>query len=111
MPIALGFAYTEKLKKSNTPVICILGDGELQEGQTWESIQTCVHHKIDNLWAIMDVNDQQCVGAMSDVMDVGDIAKKIESFGAKAIKIEWSVSWVLTPLIFVKFSQVLIFFH
>ena len=82
-----GLAFGRKLKGENGKVCVFMSDGELQEGQTWESIQTCVHHKIDNLWAIMDVNDQQCDGAMSDVMDVGDIAKKIESFGAKAIEV------------------------
>ncbi len=82
-----GLAYGRKLKGETGNVCVFMSDGELQEGQTWESIQTCVHHKIDNLWAIMDVNAQQCDGAMSDVMDVGDIAKKIESFGAKVVEV------------------------
>ncbi len=64
-----------------------MSDGELQEGQVWEALQTCVHHKIDNLWAIVDVNEQQVNGTMKDVMDIGDIAKKIESFGAVVAEI------------------------
>ena len=65
-----------------------MSDGELQEGQIWEGIQASVHHGIDNLWAIVDVNSQQVDGAMKDVMDVGDIVKKINSFGAVGIEID-----------------------
>jgi transketolase len=65
-----------------------MSDGELQEGQIWEALQASVHHGIDNLWGIMDVNSQQVDGAMSDVMDVGDIEKKINSFGALAIEVD-----------------------
>jgi transketolase len=48
-----------------------MSDGEVQEGQTWEAIQCAAHHGIDNLYAIMDVNRQQCDGAMNSVMEVG----------------------------------------
>ena len=58
------------------------------KSQVWEALQTCVHHKIDNLWAIVDVNEQQVNGAMKDVMDIGDIANKIESFGAIVTEID-----------------------
>jgi transketolase len=59
-----------------------MSDGEVQEGQTWEAVQAAAHHGIDNLWAIMDVNRQQCDGAMDSVMTVGDIATKLRDFGA-----------------------------
>jgi transketolase len=65
-----------------------MSDGEVQEGQTWEAVQACAHHGIDNVWAIMDVNDQQCDGAMSSVMEVGDIAAKLRNFGAVAVEID-----------------------
>jgi transketolase len=65
-----------------------MADGEVQEGQTWEAIAAAAHHRIDNLYAIMDVNRQQCDGAMSSVMQVGDIAEKIEAFGGKAVWID-----------------------
>lgn len=83
-----GLAMGRKMKGDTGEVCVFMSDGELQEGQTWESIQASVHHGIDNLWAIMDVNNQQCDGAMKDVMDVGQVAKKINSFGAKAIEID-----------------------
>ena len=65
-----------------------MSDGELQEGQIWEALQVSVYYKLDNLWAIVDVNEQQVDGAMSDVLDIGNIQKKISSFGAKCIEID-----------------------
>lgn len=83
-----GLAMGRKIKGEVGEVCVFMSDGELQEGQIWEAIQASVHHGIDNLWAIMDVNSQQVDGAMSAVMDVGDIEKKINSFGALAIEID-----------------------
>ena len=71
-----GLAMGRKIKGEKGEVCVFMSDGELQEGQIWEAIQASVHHGIDNLWAIMDVNSQQVDGAMSAVMDVGDIEKK-----------------------------------
>ena len=65
-----------------------MSDGEVQEGQTWEAVQACAFHGIDNLYAIMDVNDQQCDGAMSSVMEVGDIATKFSNFGATCVEVD-----------------------
>ena len=83
-----GLALGRKFRGDSGEVCVFMSDGELQEGQIWEGIQASVHHGIDNLWAIIDVNSQQVDGAMSDVMDVGDILKKINSFGALAIEID-----------------------
>ena len=65
-----------------------MSDGEVQEGQTWEAVQAAAFHGIDNLYAIMDVNDQQCDGAMSSVMEVGDIKTKFRNFGAACVEID-----------------------
>ena len=83
-----GLAMGRKIKGEKGEVCVFMSDGELQEGQIWEALQASVHHGIDNLWGIMDVNSQQVDGAMSDVMDVGDIEKKINSFGALAIEVD-----------------------
>ena len=55
LPIAMGYAYTEKIKKSNIPIICILGDGELQEGTLWESLLHVFNMKL-NIKIIIDFN-------------------------------------------------------
>lgn len=82
---AAGLAWGRKNRGEKGKVWVYMSDGEVQEGQTWEAIQCCAHHKIDNVKAIMDVNRQQCDGAMNSVMEVGDIAAKMEQFGAKVV--------------------------
>ncbi len=79
---AAGLAWGRKKRKEKGKVWVFMSDGEVQEGQTWEAVQACAHHGIDNVCAIMDVNRQQCDGAMDSVMEVRDIATKLRSFGA-----------------------------
>lgn len=83
---AAGLAWGRKRRGEAGRVCVFMSDGEVQEGQTWEAVQAACHHRIDNLWAIMDVNRQQCDGAMDDVMAVGDIAAKLRAFGAVAVE-------------------------
>ena len=61
-------------------VYCLLGDGELQEGQVWEAAMFAAHHGLDNLIAIIDDNGLQIDGACSDVMCLGEIANKFTAF-------------------------------
>ncbi len=60
----------------------------MQEGQTREAVAAAAHHRIDSLYASVDVNRQQCDGAMNAVMEVGDIGAKIEAFGGAALWID-----------------------
>jgi len=83
-----GLAYGRKLKGETGRTWVFMSDGEVQEGQTWEAVQAAAFHGIDNLYAIMDVNDQQCDGAMSSVMEVGDIAAKFRNFGAVCVEVD-----------------------
>ncbi len=83
-----GLAWGRKRKGEAGQVCVFMSDGEVQEGQTWEAVQAAAHHGIDNLWAIMDVNRQQCDGAMDSVMTVGDIATKLRDFGAVVVEID-----------------------
>jgi len=85
---AAGLAWGRK-RLGHTGRVCVfMSDGEVQEGQTWEAVQAAAHHGIDNLWALMDVNRQQCDGAMDDVMTVGDIATKFRDFGAVVAEVD-----------------------
>ena len=88
LSFGLGSALAARLDVSERHTWVLLGDGEIQEGQIWEALQVSVYYKLDNLWAIVDVNEQQVDGAMSDVLDIGNIQKKINSFGAKCIEID-----------------------
>jgi transketolase len=85
---AAGLAYGRARRGETGRTWVFMSDGEVQEGQTWEAVQACAHHGIDNVLAIMDVNDQQCDGAMSSVMEVGDIRSKFENFGAVCVEID-----------------------
>ena len=83
-----GISDVSKTWYNDVAINDVFSDGELQEGQIWEALQVSVYYKLDNLWAIVDVNEQQVDGAMSDVLDIGNIQKKINSFGAKCIEID-----------------------
>lgn len=83
-----GLALGRKLRGESGRVWVYMSDGEVQEGQTWEAVHAAAHHQIDNLYAIMDVNKQQCDGAMESVMSVGNIARKLDDFGAAVVEID-----------------------
>ncbi len=83
-----GLAFGRRRRGDTGRVWVFMSDGEVQEGQTWEAIQACVHHGLDGLHALMDVNAQQCDGAIASVMEVGDIKAKLTAFGAHVVEID-----------------------
>ena len=85
---AAGLAWGRRRRGETGTTWVFMSDGEVQEGQTWEAVQACAHHRIDTVKAIMDVNDQQCDGAMSSVMEVGDIRAKFLQFGAACVEVD-----------------------
>lgn len=68
LPIAVGMAWSFKIQGNNNKVICIVGDGEMQEGSNFEALQFAFRHKLDNLLLIVDGNELQ---AMDLVRNVG----------------------------------------
>jgi transketolase len=88
LSVALGAALTKKMNGENTLVYSLHGDGELQEGQIWEAALFAAHHKADNLIATVDWNGQQIDGPTKEVMDLGDLKSKFESFGWEVLVIE-----------------------
>jgi len=81
LSVSCGAALTKKLDKDPNLVFCLLGDGELQEGQVWEAAMFAAGKKIDNLVAVVDYNGQQIDGPVNDVMPLGNLKAKWESFG------------------------------
>lgn len=69
-------------------VYCLLGDGELQEGQVWEAAMFASHEALENLVAIVDDNGLQIDGACTEVMCLGHIAAKFQAFGWHAIEVD-----------------------
>jgi transketolase len=78
---AIGAALAKKLNKDPKLVYVLMGDGELQEGQVWEAAMFAPHHKVNNLIAIVDYNGKQIDGPTQDVLNLGDLRAKWESFG------------------------------
>lgn len=71
LPASVGFALSKKRKKEEGKVYCIMSDGELAIGTTWESILIAAHHKLDNLIVFVDKNDMQAMGKTNDVLNTG----------------------------------------
>ena len=78
---AKGMALAKKMNGNKGRVMVMTGDGELQEGQIWESLQTAAYQKVNNLIAIVDFNKIQTDKAVKDIIDLGDLARKFEVFG------------------------------
>ena len=85
---ANGMAISAKIYGNDYRVYAILGDGELQEGQIWEAVMTAAHYKLDNLVVIVDYNNLQIDGKVSDVMDVSPVADKFKAFNWHIIEID-----------------------
>lgn len=83
--IAAGTAHSRKIKGESGKVFCMLGDGELQEGQLWECMQAAGYYKLDNFIIFVDANGQQVEGAIEDQMTEEPIAQRFESFGARCV--------------------------
>ena len=81
LSVAIGAAITKKLNKDDKIIYSLHGDGELQEGQIWEALMFASANKIDNIIATIDYNKQQIDGSIQEVLDLGDLNKKISSFG------------------------------
>ncbi len=88
LSIAQGIALAGKIDKKNYKVYCLLGDGEIQEGQVWESIMSAPKFKLDNLCAILDYNKGQIDGYVKDVMNVEPLADKLKAFNWNVITID-----------------------
>lgn len=85
---AVGMSLAGKLDKKGYRVYSILGDGELEEGQVWESAMAAAHYKLDNLTIFVDFNGLQIDGNVSDVMNPSPIDKKFEAFGWNVLVID-----------------------
>ena len=81
LAIAVGHALGLKRKGSKSFVYTLFSDGELDEGAIWEGLMSAAHHKLDNMIAIVDVNNQQADGPSSQVMAFEPLREKMEAFG------------------------------
>ena len=85
---ACGMALAAKLKNEDSRVYTILGDGEIEEGQVWEAAMFAAHYKLDNLVAVIDNNNLQIDGPITEVMSSYPITDKFVAFGWNVIAID-----------------------
>ena len=86
--IAVGMCLGLKRKRSGAFVYNLLSDGELNEGSTWEAAMSASHWKLDNLVALVDVNNQQADGASSGVLGFEPLLPRWEAFGWQAWRVD-----------------------
>ena len=85
---AVGMAASAKIFGDDFRVYTLLGDGEIQEGQVWEAAMLAAHRKLDNLVVIVDNNNLQIDGQISDVNSPYPIDKKFEAFNFHVINVD-----------------------
>ena len=88
LSVANGMALTSKLNHDGYRVYCLVGDGEIEEGQIWEAAMSSYKYKLDNLCVIVDNNNLQIDGKITDVKGLDNIEGKFKAFGFKTIVID-----------------------
>lgn len=88
LSVANGMALSSKLNSNGLRVYCLVGDGEIQEGQVWEAAMSSAHYKLDNLCLIVDNNNLQIDGEVDKVKNIYPLDDKFKSFGFEVIKID-----------------------
>ena len=81
LSIAAGIAAAGKIDQLNYKTYCVIGDGEMAEGQIWEAAMAAACYKLDNLVAILDRNGLQATGCIAERFNSGPVVQKWESFG------------------------------
>jgi len=85
LSIALGMSLASRLARQNYRIFVILGDGEMQSGQIWESLMACSHYKANNITILIDYNKMQVNDCVSKIMEIEPLSNKLLSF-------RWNVS-------------------
>jgi len=88
LSIAQGIAMACKLDKRDSRVFCIVGDGEIQEGQIWEAAMSAPKFKLDNLTVILDYNHGQIDGRSDEVMNLEPIVDKWKAFNWNVLEVD-----------------------
>lgn len=81
LSMANGWALADRLDGRTRRIFCLMGDGEIQEGQVWEAAMTAHHHRLDAVCAIIDANQLQQNGPVAQIQDIEPLAEKWRAFG------------------------------
>ena len=85
---AAGMALGEGMRGSGAHVVCVLSDGELQEGQVWEAVMFAAARGLSNLTLLVNDNGEQADGATREVLNIGALAPKFDAFGLRPIEVD-----------------------
>jgi transketolase len=88
LPFGTGFALAKKLKKENGKVFVLMSDGEMDCGTTWESALISAHHKLNNLFVVVDANELQAMGEVKDILNIEPLRDKWQAFGWEVREID-----------------------
>ena len=88
LSFANGIALAARIRDLDIRVYCLLGDGELHEGQIWEAVMGSSTHQLDNLCAIVDRNGLKSQGKVDEAKRLEPLAQKWEAFGWRAISVD-----------------------
>jgi transketolase len=87
LAIAAGMAFALKRQgRERTKVVCVVGDGEINEGPNWEALLFAAHQKLDNLTLIVDANEFQAMGTTAEILGLEPLPQKLGSFGCHAME-------------------------
>lgn len=86
--VGLGLAMGAKLKGTEQKTYALVGDGEINEGPIWEGALFAGHHNLKNFMVIVDENKFQAMGETKDILHLGAIKKKFESFGFESLTVD-----------------------
>jgi transketolase len=89
LSVAMGCAYGLRLKENpRSRVFCLLGDGELNEGNIWEAAMSAAHYRLDNLIAVVDYNKVMAKGFVWDLMSIEPLTEKWNAFGWDVLEVD-----------------------
>lgn len=88
LPFGVGFALAKKVKKEKGKAFVLMSDGEMDCGTSWESALIASHHKLDNLFVIVDFNGLQAMGKVKEILNVEPLKDKWQAFGWEVREID-----------------------
>lgn len=88
LPVAVGMALNAKLKSASHKIYCLMSDGDMNEGSTWEAIMFAGQHKLDKLVGIVDYNRVQALGHSENIADLEPLDEKLKLWGWDALYVD-----------------------
>ena len=88
LSVANGLALADRYLGVEGRIFCLMGDGELQEGQVWEATMTAAHYRIGKMCLVVSYNDVQIDGRVHEVKDVAPLGSKFAAFGWQAVEVD-----------------------